>query len=106
MSSGATGNIPAFRTCNVDEDDCVAQLRRSSQCVRHSASRRELSDPIPRIARAWAELIRRLGYHRYIAQGGDFDAIVSHALAAANAEHVAGAHVNFLPTAPSVIPPN
>jgi pimeloyl-ACP methyl ester carboxylesterase len=50
--------------------------------------------------------MRRLGYHRYITQGGDFGALVSLALAAADPEHVAGAHVNFLPTAPSVIPPN
>jgi hypothetical protein len=54
-----------------------------------------------RVVRAWAELMRRLGYHRYIAQGGDFGALVSLALAAVDHEHVAGAHVNFLPTAPS-----
>src|SRR5262249_4306693 len=30
-----------------------------------------------RVARAWAELMRRLGYHRYITQGGDFGALVS-----------------------------
>jgi hypothetical protein len=54
-----------------------------------------------RVARAWAELMRRLGYDRYIAQGGDFGALVSLALAAVDHEHVAGAHVNFLPTAPS-----
>jgi pimeloyl-ACP methyl ester carboxylesterase len=56
---------------------------------------------LTRVAQAWAELMRRLGYHRYIAQGGDFGALVSLALAAMDHEHVAGAHVNFLPTAPS-----
>jgi epoxide hydrolase len=54
-----------------------------------------------RVAGAWAELMARLGYGRYIAQGGDFGALVSLALAAVDHEHVAGAHVNFLPTAPS-----
>jgi epoxide hydrolase len=54
-----------------------------------------------RVAWAWAELMRRLGYNRYIAQGGDFGALISIALAAVDHEHVAGAHVNFLPTAPS-----
>jgi pimeloyl-ACP methyl ester carboxylesterase len=54
-----------------------------------------------RVAWAWAELMRRLGYNRYIAQGGDFGALISVALAAVDHEHVAGAHVNFLPTAPS-----
>src|SRR5215813_11009115 len=56
---------------------------------------------LTRVARAWAELMRRLGYHRYLTQGGDFGALVSLALAAADHEHVAGAHVNFLLTAPS-----
>src|SRR5262249_17117352 len=56
---------------------------------------------LTRVARAWAELMRRLGYHRYITQGGDFSALVSLALAAADHDHVAGAHVNFLLTAPS-----
>jgi hypothetical protein len=45
--------------------------------------------------------MRRLGYHRYIAQGGDFGARISLALATVDHEHAAGAHVNFLPTAPS-----
>jgi epoxide hydrolase len=56
---------------------------------------------LTRVARAWAELMRRLGYHRYIAQGGDFGALVCLALATVDQEHVAGVHVNFLPTAPS-----
>jgi epoxide hydrolase len=54
-----------------------------------------------RVARAWAQLMRRLGHDRYLAQGGDFGALVSLALAAVDQEHVAGVHVNFLPTAPS-----
>lgn len=33
-------------------------------------------DP-PRIARAWIELMRRLGYKRYVAQGGDWGALVT-----------------------------
>src|SRR5262249_42840483 len=30
----------------------------------------------PRIARAWAELMKRLGYTKYVAQGGDWGAVV------------------------------
>jgi pimeloyl-ACP methyl ester carboxylesterase len=56
---------------------------------------------LTRIARAWVEVMHRLGYHRYITQGGDVGALVSLVLAAVDHEHVAGAHVNFLPTAPS-----
>jgi len=53
-----------------------------------------------RIAGAWAELMRRLGYDRYAAQGGDVGALISLALAGLHPERVAGVHVNFLPTPP------
>jgi epoxide hydrolase len=49
----------------------------------------------PRIATAWAELMARLGYERYGAQGGDWGAAVTTRLAALDAEHVAGIHVNM-----------
>src|SRR5206468_6239271 len=55
---------------------------------------------VTRIARAWAGLMDRLGYHRYLPQGSDFGAWITVALAALDAEHVAGAHVNFLITPP------
>jgi epoxide hydrolase len=55
---------------------------------------------VPRVARAWAELMCRLGYERYGAQGGDFGAGVSTALGALAPEHVIGVHVNYLPTRP------
>jgi epoxide hydrolase len=47
-----------------------------------------------RTARAWAELMRRLGYTRYGAQGGDLGAFVSPELAHVDAEHVVGVHLN------------
>ncbi|GAB89000.1 epoxide hydrolase family protein [Gordonia rhizosphera] len=55
---------------------------------------------INRIARAWAELMRRLGYERYGAQGGDFGSGISLALGAFAPERVVGVHVNYLPTRP------
>ena len=54
-----------------------------------------------RIARAWAALMHRLGYHRYGAQGGDTGAIVSPELGRADPGHVVGVHVNNLGTFPS-----
>ncbi|RIV40294.1 epoxide hydrolase family protein [Micromonospora radicis] len=54
-----------------------------------------------RIARAWAELMRRLGYDRYLAQGGDAGAVISMELGRVDPEHVAGVHVNMLMTFPS-----
>ncbi len=47
-----------------------------------------------RVAGAWAELMRRLGYHRYGAQGGDSGAVISPMLGRADTAHVVGVHVN------------
>ncbi|WP_188196247.1 epoxide hydrolase family protein [Nonomuraea sp. SYSU D8015] len=46
-----------------------------------------------RTARAWVELMRRLGYDRYGVHGGDVGAGVSGAVAGLDGEHVAGLHV-------------
>ncbi|MFC9329723.1 epoxide hydrolase family protein [Kitasatospora sp. NPDC057015] len=53
-----------------------------------------------RVARAWKELMARLGYERYVVQGGDWGMMVSLELCMADAEHVAGVHVNSLVTFP------
>jgi epoxide hydrolase len=46
-----------------------------------------------RTARAWAELMRRLGYQRYGVHGGDVGAGVSGLVAGLDGEHVTGLHV-------------
>jgi len=51
-----------------------------------------------RIARAWAELMRRLGYARYVAQGGDQGAWVTDAMGRQAPEGLAGIHMNLLVT--------
>jgi epoxide hydrolase len=51
---------------------------------------------LPRIARAWAELMSRLGYERYGAQGGDWGSGISRHLGIAAPDHVVGVHVNTL----------
>jgi epoxide hydrolase len=58
-----------------------------------------------RVARAWAELMRRLEYERYGAQGGDWGAIISPELGRIDGTHVVGVHVNaasagFMPLLP------
>ncbi|WP_414640030.1 epoxide hydrolase family protein [Amycolatopsis sp.] len=55
---------------------------------------------VPRISRAWAKLMRALGYHRYIAQGGDWGMPISLHLGLADPAHVAGVHVNMFVTFP------
>jgi len=49
-----------------------------------------------RIAHAWAELMRRLGYDRYVAQGGDQGASVTDAMAHQAPQGLAGIHLNLL----------
>src|SRR5207245_11552301 len=52
-----------------------------------------------RVARAWAELMPRLGYARYVAQGGDVGASVTDAMGRQAPEGLAGIHMNLLVTA-------
>jgi pimeloyl-ACP methyl ester carboxylesterase len=56
-----------------------------------------------RIAQAWAELMDRLGYSRYVAQGGDVGAAVTDAMGRFGVEGLAGIHVNLLATALGVV---
>ncbi|MEV6976340.1 epoxide hydrolase family protein [Kitasatospora sp. NPDC093806] len=58
-----------------------------------------------RIAEAWAELMRRLGYRRYGAQGGDFGAIVSPELGRVAPDRVIGVHLNAPPNASAPLDP-
>src|SRR5881227_1731251 len=49
-----------------------------------------------RIARAWAELMKRLGYTGYVAQGGDVGAAVTDAMGRQAPEGLLGVHINLL----------
>lgn len=62
---------------------------------------REPGWDVPRIAGAWRELMARLGYDRYVAQGGDAGSPISLVLGMIDPEHVLGVHVNMLMTFPS-----
>ena len=53
------------------------------------------------IARAWAELMKRLGYTRYVAQGGDWGAPISSAMARQAPAGLLGIHLNL----PATVPP-
>jgi pimeloyl-ACP methyl ester carboxylesterase len=48
-----------------------------------------------RIARAWAELMKRLGYDRYVAQGGDWGGQIVDLMAAQAPPGLIGIHTNF-----------
>jgi pimeloyl-ACP methyl ester carboxylesterase len=55
-----------------------------------------------RIARAWAQLMKRLGYTRYVAQGGDWGAAIANAMARQAPAGLLGIHVNL----PATVPPD
>ena len=59
-------------------------------------------DPI-RIAKAWAELMTRLGYDRYVAQGGDWGNAVTEQLALLTPPGLIGIHTNMPATVPDAI---
>jgi pimeloyl-ACP methyl ester carboxylesterase len=53
-----------------------------------------------RIARAWAALMQRLGYTRYVAQGGDWGTAITAAMGRQAPEGLRGIHVNFAQMVP------
>jgi pimeloyl-ACP methyl ester carboxylesterase len=56
---------------------------------------------LTRTAKAWAELMKRLGYNRYVAQGGDLGAGVTTHMGRLKPEGLAAIHLNF----PTLFPP-
>jgi epoxide hydrolase len=72
-----------------------------------SGPTRERGWNVRRIARAWDELMRRLGYPRYGAQGGDWGSSISRELGVIVPEQVVGVHLNMLsPVMPADPPPD
>ena len=56
-----------------------------------------------RTAQAWAELMNRLGYTHYVAQGGDQGASVTDAMARLSPNGLLGIHLNLLTAAPTSV---
>src|SRR5262245_4832688 len=65
----------------------------------------ELGWNVGRVAQAWAELMNRLGYTRYVAQGGDVGAAVTDTMGRQAPEGLLGIHTNLLVTVLGAPPP-
>ncbi|RCV50353.1 epoxide hydrolase family protein [Marinitenerispora sediminis] len=88
-----TGPLTDPRAHGGDPADAFHVVVPSAPGFPLSGPTRETGWSVARVARAWAELMRRLGYSRYAAHGGDFGALVSRQLGLIDPEHVAALHV-------------
>jgi len=68
-----------------------------------SAKPDETGWDVPHIARAWAELMKRLGYTRYVAQGGDWGALITEVMGGQAPEGLIGIHTNMAGALPPEI---
>ena len=68
-----------------------------------SSEPKELGWDSGRIALAWAELMKRLGYTRYVAQGGDVGALVTDVMGRQAPAGLAGIHLSLLAGAPFIV---
>jgi len=82
-----------------DADDAFHLVLPSLPGYGFSGEPTELGWNVGRIAQAWAELMRRLGYTRYVAQGGDVGASVTDAMGRQAPKGLVGIHTNLLVTA-------
>ncbi len=60
-----------------------------------SAKPTQTGTGVDKIGAIWAQLMARLGYDRYVAQGGDWGAMVTSAIGMQDTEHCAGIHLNM-----------
>ena len=79
-----------------DADDAFHLIVPSIPGYGFSGEPAELGWNVGRVAMAWAELVRRLGYARYVAQGGDVGASVTDAMARQAPAGLLGIHTNLL----------
>jgi pimeloyl-ACP methyl ester carboxylesterase len=100
------GPLTDPRSHGADPADAFHVVAPSLPGFAFSGPTRDTGWGVNRIARAWAELMRRLGYQRYGAQGGDFGSLISPALGRIAPERVLGVHVNALADAATPADPS
>ncbi|MEU0532568.1 epoxide hydrolase family protein [Amycolatopsis tolypomycina] len=96
---GILGPLTDPRAHGGDPADAFHVVAPSVPGFAFSGPTRERGWNTRRVAKAWAELMRRLGYDRYGAHGGDFGSIVSPELGRQAPEAVTGVHLNAVANA-------
>ncbi len=90
------GPLTDPRAYGGDPSDAVHVVAPSVPGFGFSGPTHETGWDVPRVARAWATLMERLGYERYGAQGGDYGSLIAPALGRVAPDQVIGVHVNAL----------
>jgi pimeloyl-ACP methyl ester carboxylesterase len=96
---GAVGPLTDPTTHGGSAEDAFHLVLPSLPGYGFSGEPAEIGWNVGRIAQAWAELMRRLGYTRYAAQGGDVGASVTDQMGRQAPDGLAGIHMNLLVTA-------
>ncbi|MCM2579374.1 epoxide hydrolase family protein [Streptomyces meridianus] len=103
--TGITGPLTDPRTHGADPSDAFHLVIPSIPGFGFSGPTRETGWEYRRIAAAFAELMERLGYRRYGAQGGDWGSAVSRELGRIRPDRVVGVHLNLIPGTAAVTEP-
>ena len=72
----------------------AAPLLPTDASLRRPGVRARLDAHVGRVAQAWADLMHRLGYTRYVAQGGDVGAAVTDTMGRQAPDGLLGIHMN------------
>ncbi|MDX2273992.1 MAG: epoxide hydrolase [Hyphomonadaceae bacterium] len=116
MTHGWPGSVIEFLKCVGPLTDPTAHGGQASDAFHlvlpslpgygFSAKPRETGWGAKRIAQAWGVLMQRLGYARYVAQGGDWGAVVTTAMGLIRPEGLAAVHLNMPLVVPKEPPAN
>ena len=100
-----TGPLTDPRAHGGDPADAFHLVLPSIPGFGFSGPTRETGWEYRRVARAFAELMRRLGYARYGVQGGDWGSAISRELGRVHPDRVVGVHLNLIPGAAATSEP-
>jgi epoxide hydrolase len=103
--AAVTGPLSDPRAYGGDPSDAFHLVLPSIPGFGFSGPTRETGWEFRRIAAAFAELMQRLGYKRYGAQGGDWGAAIARELGRSHRDRIIGVHLNLIPDSDATAEP-